>query len=81
MTRVGTDQHAVICTASLFYVLAPTCCGSRLPSSGRFLDLLELLEKQIECVVYHIMCGYVTCVPECRGSVGTMTTRHTGLMK
>jgi hypothetical protein len=29
----------------------------------------ELIEIQIEWVVYHIMCGYVTCVPDCRGSV------------
>jgi hypothetical protein len=33
------------------------------------VDRSELLEIQIECVVYHIMCGYVACVPECRDSV------------
>jgi hypothetical protein len=26
-----------------------------------------LLEIQIDRVVYHIMCGYVTCVLECHG--------------
>jgi hypothetical protein len=28
-----------------------------------------LLVLQMEWVVYDIMCGYVACVPECRGSV------------
>jgi hypothetical protein len=56
------------CTTTLFYILAPTCFGSSLPSSGSFLDSSDLLEIQIEWMVYHIMCGYVACVPECRGS-------------
>src|SRR5215510_11959591 len=43
----------------LFYILAPTCFGSSLPSSGSVLYLPELLEIQIEWVVYHIMCGYL----------------------
>jgi hypothetical protein len=47
---------------TLFYILAPTCFGSSLPSSGSFLDPSELLEIQIEWVVYHIMCGYVVYV-------------------
>jgi hypothetical protein len=67
------QQYALICTTHLFYVLAPACFGISLPSSGSFLDSSELPEIQVERVVYHIMCGYVTCVPECRGSV-----RHTG---
>jgi hypothetical protein len=46
--------------------VALTCLDSSLPSSGSFLDTSELLEIQIEWVVYHIMCGYVTCVPDCR---------------
>jgi hypothetical protein len=50
-------------------ILAPTCFGSSLPSPWSFLDPSELLEIQIEWVVYHIVCGYVACVPECRGSV------------
>jgi hypothetical protein len=54
------------CTTPLFYVLAATCFGSILPSSGSFLDPSELPEIQIEWVVYHIMCGYVACVPDCR---------------
>jgi hypothetical protein len=64
-----SNQHyALLCTTSLFYILAPTCFGSSLPSLGSFLDPSELLEIQIELMVYHTMCGYVTCVPECRGS-------------
>jgi hypothetical protein len=55
-------------TTSLFYVLTPACFGSSLPSSGSLLDPPELLEIQIVRVVYHITCGYVTCVSECRGS-------------
>jgi hypothetical protein len=51
------------------FQLAPTCFGSSLPSSWSFLDPPELLEIQIEWVVYDIMCGYVTCVPDFRGSV------------
>jgi hypothetical protein len=52
------------CTTPLIYILAPTCFGSNLPSSGSYLDPSELLEIQIGWVVYHIMCGYVTCVPD-----------------
>jgi hypothetical protein len=73
------QQYALICTAHLFYILALTRLDSSLPSSGSFLDPSELLEIQIERMVYHIMCGYVACVPECRGSVclsvGTTTLR------
>jgi hypothetical protein len=69
VVRSRNNQHfALICTTPLFYILAPTCFGS-MPSSGSFLDPSELFEIQIEWVVYRIMCGYVTCVPECRGSV------------
>jgi hypothetical protein len=53
------------CTTPLFYVFTPTCFGSSRPSSGSFLDPPDLLEIQIEWVVYHILCGYVTCVPDC----------------
>jgi hypothetical protein len=61
------QQYALICTTPLFfYVLGPTCFGSDLPSSGSVVDPFELLEIQIEWVVYHIMCGYVTGVPDCR---------------
>jgi hypothetical protein len=62
--RSRNNQHcALICTAPLFYTLAPTCFGSSLPSSGNFLDPSELREIQIDWVVYHIMCSYVACVP------------------
>jgi hypothetical protein len=37
------NQHALICTTTLFHILAPTCFGSSLPSSGSFLDPSELL--------------------------------------
>jgi hypothetical protein len=63
----------------LFYILATTCFGSSLPSSGSFLDPSEILvlEIQIECVVYHIICGYVACVLDFHG-FGTTTILHTG---
>jgi hypothetical protein len=62
-------KYALTCSIRLFNVLAPTCFGSSLPSSGSFLDPPELLEIQIEWVVYHTMCDYVTCVLECRGTL------------
>jgi hypothetical protein len=71
------QQYALICTTTLFYILAPTCFGSSLPSSGSFLDPSGLLEIQIEWVVYHIMCGYVVCVPECRGNPAHRPRNHT----
>jgi hypothetical protein len=44
----------MICTTPLFYIRAPTCFGSSLPSSrGSFLDPSELPEIQIVWVVYH----------------------------
>jgi hypothetical protein len=45
------QQYARICTTLLFYVLAPTCFGSSLPSSGSVLDPSELPEIQIGWVV------------------------------
>jgi hypothetical protein len=71
--RSRNNQHySLICTTHLFYILAPTFFGSSLPSSGSFLDPSELLEIQIDWVVYHtcIMCSYVVCVPDYRGSYG-----------
>jgi hypothetical protein len=51
--RIGKNQqYAPICTTHFFYVLAPTCFGSSLPSSGSVLDPSELLEIQIEWVMY-----------------------------
>jgi hypothetical protein len=64
----NNEQYPLSCTTPLFYILSPACFGSSLPSSGSFSDPCELLEIQIECAVYH-MCGYVACVPNCRGSV------------
>jgi hypothetical protein len=60
----NNQHYALICTNTLFYILAPTCFGNTLPSSGSFLDPSGLPEIQIDWVVYHIMCGYVVCVPE-----------------
>jgi hypothetical protein len=50
--RKKNQQYALIFTTPLFYVLAPTCFGISLPSSWSFLDPSELLEIQIEWVVY-----------------------------
>jgi hypothetical protein len=49
----NNQQYALICTTALFYkyILAPTCFGNSLPSSGSFLDPSELHEIQIEWVV------------------------------
>jgi hypothetical protein len=69
MCNRNNQHYALICTIPLFCILASTCFGSSLPSSGSFFDPSELLEIQIEWVVYHIMCGYVACMPECCGSV------------
>jgi hypothetical protein len=44
------QQYALIET--LFYILAATCFGSSLLSSGSFLDAAELLEVQIKTLVY-----------------------------
>jgi hypothetical protein len=72
----NNQQYALIFTTPLFYILAPTCFGSSLSSSESFLDPSELLEIQNEWVVYQILCGYVACMPVCRGSAcGTTTNR------
>jgi hypothetical protein len=42
------QHYALICTTPLFYILAPTCFSSSLPSLGIFLDPSELPEIQIE---------------------------------
>jgi hypothetical protein len=76
--RSRNNQHCALnftFTTPLFYILAPTCFGSNLPSSGSFLEPSELLEIQIDWVVYHIMCGYVVCVSDC-GSDGTHRPRN-----
>jgi hypothetical protein len=64
------QQYALIVPSFIyFYVLAPTCFGSNLPSSGSLLDPPELPANTNWGFVYHITCGYVACVPDCRGSV------------
>jgi hypothetical protein len=70
------QQYAMICTTSVFYILAPTCFGSSLPSSGSFFDPSELHEIQIEWVVCHIICGYVTFVPTTTPHTGHVTTHY-----
>jgi hypothetical protein len=49
----NNQRYSLICTTPLLYTLAPTCFGCSLKSSGSFLDASELLEIQIEWVVYH----------------------------
>jgi hypothetical protein len=39
------QQSALLVPLLYFYVLAPTCFGSSLPSSESLLDLPELLEN------------------------------------
>jgi hypothetical protein len=48
----NNQHHALGCTTPVFYILAATCFGSSLPSSGVFLGPPELLEIQIEWAVY-----------------------------
>jgi hypothetical protein len=77
ITRLSRNyQHyALYFTTPVFYTLSPTCLGSSLPSSGRFLERSELPETQIEWLGYHIMCDYVTCVQDCLGSDGNPAHR------
>jgi hypothetical protein len=72
----NNQHYSLICSTPLFYILAPTCFGSSLPLSGSFLDPSELPEIQIDWVVYHIMCSYVACVPDYRGSYGIYWLRN-----
>jgi hypothetical protein len=54
--RSRNNQHnEQICTNALFYMLAPTCFGSSLPSSGNFWIRLSYMKIQIDMVVYRIM--------------------------
>jgi hypothetical protein len=53
LEAVKNNQHnALNCTIPLFNILAYTRFGSSLPSSGSLLDPSELLQIQIEQVVY-----------------------------
>jgi hypothetical protein len=58
----NNQPHALICTNPLFYILAPACFASSLPSSGSYSDPSELLEIQIEWVVY---LKYITDKNQC----------------
>jgi hypothetical protein len=51
----NNQRYAQICTTALFYMLAPTCFGSSLPSSGSFWIRLSYMKIQIDLVVNHIM--------------------------
>jgi hypothetical protein len=51
----NNQHYALICTTPLFYLLAPTCFGSSLPSSGSFFDQSELLEIQIDWVLQGVV--------------------------
>jgi hypothetical protein len=42
-------------TNALFHMLASTCFGSSLPSSGRLWIRLSYVKIQIDMVVYHTM--------------------------
>jgi hypothetical protein len=44
----NNQHYALMFTTPLFYIQAPTCLGSGLPSSESFLDPSELLEMQVE---------------------------------
>jgi hypothetical protein len=46
--RRKNQQYALNVPLLYFYVLAPTCSGSSLPSSGSLLDPPELREIQTE---------------------------------
>jgi hypothetical protein len=57
---INNQHYTLDYITSLFNMQARTCFGSRVPSSGSFLDPCELLEKQNNCVVYH-MCLWPVC--------------------
>jgi hypothetical protein len=46
------QHYAQICTTALFYILASTCFGSILPSSGSFWIRLSYIKMQVDLVVY-----------------------------
>jgi hypothetical protein len=51
----NNQHYAQIFTTALFYILAATCFGSSLASSGSFWIHLSYKKIQIDLVVYHIM--------------------------
>jgi hypothetical protein len=46
------QQYSQICTTALFYIPAPTCFGSSLPSLGSLWIRLSYMKIQIGLVVY-----------------------------
>jgi hypothetical protein len=71
--RSRNNQHyAQISTTALFYILAPTCFGRSLPSSGSFRIRLSDIKIQVDWAVYHIM---LVKWPVCR-SVVVPTERY-----
>jgi hypothetical protein len=80
-TRTINNQHnAQICTTALFYMLAPTCFGSSLPSSGSFWISLSYVKIQIDMVVY---LKYATHKNQClnhlvwnKNNLNEVITRH-----
>jgi hypothetical protein len=89
----NNQHYELICTTALFYMLAPTCFCSSLPSTGSFWIRLSYVKIQIDMVVYHIMwlsglCvgkswfSLLCCPAECTqvGSTtdGATTLWHTG---
>jgi ABC-type transport system involved in Fe-S cluster assembly fused permease/ATPase subunit len=51
-TNQKRTEQALYYITSLFNMQAPTCFGSRVPSSGSFPDPCELLEKQNNNVAF-----------------------------
>jgi hypothetical protein len=51
----NNHHYAQICTTALFYILASTCFGSSLSSSGSFWIHLSYKKIQINLVIYDLM--------------------------
>jgi hypothetical protein len=69
MFHSRNNQHYALITPLLYSIYWLLHVSAVACPSGSFLDPSELLEIQIECVVYHVMCGYMACVPDCHGSI------------
>jgi hypothetical protein len=61
ISGMNSHHYALDCITSLFNMQPPKCFGIRLPSSGSFLDPSDLLKKQNNYVVCHIIKCYVFC--------------------
>jgi hypothetical protein len=51
----NNQHYAQICTTAIFYIVAPTCFGSSLASSGSFWVCPSYMKIQTNLAVYHIM--------------------------